>query len=170
MDLTFNQSISAEFIQREKDRKWIWVAKGYEYVLRYPENVDVFSFGLLGAKQDSIKVQISIGNVSETCESRFDDFLADYISHILWKNITFPSTVFNLSNGYICHSIIDDDYIRDYISDISAVKIGYNFLCYMENNKKRTSRKITHEWNSCFYSIICIFFLSFFHRNGVLHS
>ena len=136
MDLTFNQSISAEFIQREKDRKWIWVANGYEYVLRYPENVDVFSFGLLGAKQDSIKVQISIGNVSETCESRFDDFLADYISHILWKNVTFPSTVFNLSNGYICHSIIDDDYIRDYISDISAVKIGYNFMCYMENNKK----------------------------------
>nr|XP_022314458.1 uncharacterized protein LOC111118998 [Crassostrea virginica] len=136
MDLTFNPSISAEFIQREKDRKWVWVAKGYEYVFRYPENVDVFSFGLLGAKQDSIKVQISIGNVSETCESRFDDFLADYISHILWKNITFPSTVFNLSNGYICHSIIDDDYIRDYISDISAVKIGYNFMCYMENNKK----------------------------------
>ena len=136
MDLTFNQSISAEFIQREKDRKWIWVAKGYEYVLRYPENVDVFSFGLLGAKQDSIEVQISIGNSSETCKSNFDQFLADYISQILWKNITFPRAVYNSSKGYICHSIIDDNYIRDYISDISAVKIGYNFVCYMENNKK----------------------------------
>lgn len=133
MDLSFNSSISDELIQHEKDRKWVWVAKSYQYVFRYPENVDVFSFGLLKAKQDSFGVQISMGNVSKACISRFDIILADYISHVLLKNRTFQNKIFNLSTGYICHSNIADSDFRNFISNISAVKIGYSFVCYMEN-------------------------------------
>ena len=158
MDLSFNRSISDEFIQHEKDRKWVWVAKGYEYVFRYPENVDVFSFGLLRAKQDSFRVQISMGNVSKACISRFDIILADYISHVLWKNRTFQNKIFNLSTGYICHSNIADNAFRNFLSNISAVKIGYSFVCYMENKPVLLEKSYMNE----IVIFIILFVYSFF--------
>lgn len=65
MNLIFNESYADEFTENKKLERWVWVANDYQYVLSYPEDVDVFSFGLLKAKQDSLEVKINIGNLTE---------------------------------------------------------------------------------------------------------
>lgn len=68
MNLTFNGSYSDEFTVNKKLERWVWIANNYRYVLSYPEDVDVFSFGLLKSQQNSIEVVINIGNLTEACK------------------------------------------------------------------------------------------------------
>lgn len=72
MSLNFNHSYMNYFLQNKKFERWVWVANDYRYILSYPEDVDVFSFGLLKAKQDSIEIKITILNITEECERHFD--------------------------------------------------------------------------------------------------
>lgn len=132
MSLNFNQSYMNAFLQNKKLERWVWVANDYRYLLSYPEDVDVFSFGLLKAKQDSLEVKINILNITEECERHFNSYIAQYVSQIV-QNRTKPDFKIDTSKGYICHSKIVKDVVREYISNISAVKIGYPFLCYTDN-------------------------------------
>ncbi|XP_048754941.2 uncharacterized protein LOC125665950 isoform X2 [Ostrea edulis] len=138
MDLVFSEGANtdnAEFLERQTVQRWVWIGKKYQYVLGYPEDVDVYSFGLLKAKQESLSVNISIGNFSEVCKSQFDIYLSQYLLDIIDENTT---RTFEVPDGYLCHSNIKDDKIRDVVSDISGVQIGYNFMCIADDEDKFT--------------------------------
>lgn len=122
MNLTFNGSYSDEFTENKTLERWVWVANDYRYVLSCPEDVDVFSFGLLKSKQDTIEVVI--GNITEACKLHFNSYLAQHFSKVVQKNRSVTDNVMNTSEGYICHSKIEEDDLKKYISDISAVKLG----------------------------------------------
>lgn len=139
MNLIFNESYSDEFTENKKLERWVWVANNYQYVLSYHEDVDVFSFGLLKAKQDSLEVEINIGNLTEACKSHFISYLAQHISKVVQRNSSVTDNVINTSEGYICHSQLEKDEVKEYISDISAVKLGFPFLCYSDNNISTTT-------------------------------
>lgn len=85
IDLNFYLSDTDDFLEEKKLERWVWVANGSQYILSYPEDVNVFSFGLLKAKQDSINVEINIGNLTESCKRHFNSYLAQYISNIVQK-------------------------------------------------------------------------------------
>lgn len=143
MNLNFNQSYSDEFLEERKLERWVWVSNGSQYILSYPEDVNVFSFGLLKAKQDSINVEINIGNLTKSCKLQFNSYLAQYLSNIVKKNETTTDYRIDKSDGCICHSVIekDDLGVYMYISDISAVKFGFPFRCYIGNKKNNIIEK-----------------------------
>lgn len=138
INLIFNQSYTDEFVENRRLERWMWVANDYRYVLSYPEDVDVFSLGLLKAKHGSLEVKINIGNLSEICKRQFNFNLAQYLSKVVKNNATAMDYSFDTSAGYICHSKIGKDtfgenmYLK--LSDISAVKLGFPFWCYTDNN------------------------------------
>ncbi|XP_052716615.1 uncharacterized protein LOC128189161 [Crassostrea angulata] len=131
--LNFNQSYMNTFLQNKTLERWVWVANDYRYILSYPEDVDVFSFGLLKAKQDSLEVKMNILNITGECERHFYSYIAQYVSQIV-QNSTKSDFIIDASKGYICHSRIVKDVAKEYISNISAVNIGYPFLCYTNNS------------------------------------
>lgn len=131
--LNFNQSYMNTFLQNKTLERWVWVANDYRYILSYPEDVDVFSFGLLKAKQDSLEVKMNILNITGECERHFYSNIAQYVSQIV-QNSTESDFIIDASKGYICHSRIVKDVAKEYISNISAVNIGYPFLCYTNNS------------------------------------
>lgn len=145
MNLVFNQSNSGEFLENKKLERWVWVANDYRYILSYPEDVDVFSFGLLKAKQDSLEVEINMRNLTESCKRHFNSYLAQYLSKVVQKNATTTDFSIDNSMGYICHSKIGKDTQEEKIyltlSDISAVKLGFPFWCYENNNKATVIKK-----------------------------
>lgn len=138
MNLIFNQSYTDEFVENRRLERWIWVADDYRYVLSYPEDVDVFSFGLLEAKHGSLEVKINIGNLSEICKRQFNFNLAQYLSKVVKNNATATDYSIDTSAGYICHSKIGKDTLGENmylkLSDFSAVKLGFPFWCYTDNN------------------------------------
>lgn len=134
MNLNFNQSNFDAFVEERKLERWVWVANDYRYILSYPEDVDVFSFGLLKGKQDSVEVKINIGNLTEACKRHFNSYLAQHISKIVQRNSSITDNVFNTSEGYICHSKLEIGWLKRKVSDFSAVQLGYPFWCYTDNN------------------------------------
>ncbi|XP_056007165.1 uncharacterized protein LOC125665935 isoform X2 [Ostrea edulis] len=139
MDLVFSQGSNtdnAEFLERQTVQRWVWIEKKYQYVLGYPEDVDVYSFGLLKAKQESLSVKISIGSFSEVCKSKFDIYLSQYLLHMIGENTTHS---FKVSDGYICHSNVIADEIRYFVSDKSGVQIGYDFMCIADDEEEFTT-------------------------------
>ncbi|XP_048754952.2 uncharacterized protein LOC125665958 isoform X1 [Ostrea edulis] len=138
MDLMFSggtNTDNTEFFEQQTIQRWVWIGKKYQYVLGYPEDVDVYSFGLLKVKQESLSVNISIGNFSEVCKSNFDMYLSKYLLDLIDENTT---TIFEVPDGYLCHSNVIADEIRDFVSDISGVQIGYDFMC-IEDDKEEFS-------------------------------
>ncbi|XP_056006924.1 uncharacterized protein LOC130050711 [Ostrea edulis] len=136
MDLVFSEGANtdnAEFFERQTEQRWVWIGKKYQYVLGYPEDVDVYSFGLLKAKQESLSVNISIGSFSEVCKSKFDIYLSQYLLLMIDENTTHS---FKVPDGYICHSNVIADEIRDFVSDISGVQIGYDFICIADDKEE----------------------------------
>lgn len=81
--------------------------------MSYHEDVDVFSFGLLKAKQDSLEVEINIGNLTEACKSHFISYLAQHISKVVQRNSSVTDNVINTSEGYICHSQLEKDEVKE---------------------------------------------------------
>lgn len=71
--------------------------------------------------------------------SLFNSYLAQHFSKVVQKNRSVTDNIINTSEGYICHSNIEEDDLKKYISDISAVKVGYPFLCYSGNNINTTT-------------------------------
>lgn len=145
MNLVFNQSNSGEFLENKKLERWVWVANDYRYILSYPEDVDVFSFGQLKAEYDSLEVEINIGNLTDSCKHHFNSYLAQYLSKVVQKNATTTDISIDISKGYICHSKIGKDTRVEkmylYLSDISAVKLGFPFWCYENNNTATVIKK-----------------------------
>lgn len=159
MSLNFNHSYMNTFLQNKQFERWVWVANDYRYILSYPEDVDVFSFGLLKAKQDSIEIKITILNITEECERHFDSYIAQYISEIV-HNSTKPDFRIDASKGYICHSKFVKDVVGEYISNISAVNIGYPFLCYIDNSTSIVEKSYVNHivifivlFTYCFYPL-----------------
>lgn len=134
INLDFNQSSFDAFVEERKLERWVWVANDHRYILSYPEDVDVFSFGLLKANQDSLKVEINLGNLTEPCKRHFNSYLAQYISKVVQRNSSVTDNVLNTSEGHICHSKLEIDCWKQKVSDYSAVKLGYSFWCYTDNN------------------------------------
>lgn len=134
INLNFNHSNFDEFVEEKKLERWVWVANDYRYVLSYPEDVNVFSFGLLKAKQGSLEVDINIGNLTEACKSNFNSYLAQHISKVVHRNSSITINVLNTPEGYICHSKLEISWLKQKVSDFSAVKLGYPFWCYTDNN------------------------------------
>lgn len=58
---------------------------------------------------------------------------------VVQGNRLVSDNVIDTSEGYICHSKVEEDDLKKYISDISAVKLGYPFLCYSGNNINTTT-------------------------------
>lgn len=108
INLTFNGSYSDEFTENKTLERWVWVANDYRYVLSYPEDVDVFSFGLLKSKQDSIEVVINIGNLTEACKRHFNSYLTRPISKVVQRNRSVLDNVNDTSEEYICHSKVEE--------------------------------------------------------------
>lgn len=136
------------------DKKWIWIAHDYKYLLRYPRDVDVFSFGLLGANTAKLIVQITTGNISKACESDFDTFLVEYFSRII-ENGTSTYTV---KYGHICYAKIKTDKARDYLSNISGVKFGFLFWCYNESNTEEVEKSYIIYIAICFVLLVYSFY------------
>ncbi|XP_061162825.1 uncharacterized protein LOC133172038 [Saccostrea echinata] len=155
-DLAFYGIDNETFIEVEKRRRWVWIAKDQRYVLGYPEDVDVFSFGLLKAKQDFLKVNISIGNFSTDCRLHFDKYLSQYLMHIINENDTISSQ----DNRQICHSKIESyDKISEFIINLSGVKIGYHFWCLTKNNEFEVVEK---SYVNVIVIIIILFLYAFY--------
>lgn len=153
LDLIFNFSASEPYVLT--DKKWIWIADNYQYLLRYPRDVDVFSFGLLGANTAKLSIQITTGNTSKTCESDFDTFLVEYFSRIIEGNGTSPNIVKDAPKGHICNAKIKPDKARDYFSNISGVKIGFLFWCFNESNTEEVEKSYV------IYIVICFVLLAY---------
>lgn len=134
MNLVFNQSNSDKFVEERKLERWVWVAKDYRYILSYPEDVNVFSFDLLKAEQGTIEVEINMGNLTEACKHHFNSYLAQHILKVVQRNSSVTNNVLNTSKGYICHSKLGISWLKQKVSDFSAVKLGYPFWCYIDNN------------------------------------
>lgn len=158
INLIFNQSYPDEFVENRRLERWMWVANDYRYVLSYPEDVDVFSFGLLKAKHGSLEVKINIGNLSKICKRQFNFYLAQYLSKVVKSNATATDYSIDTSAGYICHSKIGKDTLGENmylkLSDISAVKLGFPFWCYEDNN----TATIVEKSNINYIVIFIIFF------------
>lgn len=134
ISLIFNQSNFDEFVEERKLERWVWVANDYRYILSYPEDVNVFSFGLLKAKQGSLEVKINNGNLTEACKHHFNSYLAQHISKVVQRNSSVTENAINTSEGYICHSKLEIDLFDKRVSEFSAVQLGYPFWCYTDNN------------------------------------
>ncbi|XP_062587164.1 uncharacterized protein LOC134248801 [Saccostrea cucullata] len=155
-DLAINGSDDETFVEAEKRRRWVWIAEDQQYVLGYPEDVDVFSFGLLKAKQDSFKVNISIGNFTTDCRFHFDKYLSQYLMHIIYEN----GTISNENNRHICHSKLESyDKVSKFMINLSGVKIGYRFWCLTENNEFKVVGK---SYVNVIVIIIILFLYAFY--------
>lgn len=121
-------------LQEMKSKKWIWLAQDFQYLLSLPQDVDVFSFGLLKVKRDALDIQITFQNLTEVCKLNFDIYLANYLSDIMQSNSNTMNTTLEASKGHTCFTKIETNYARDLISNISGVKIGFPFRCYLEKN------------------------------------
>lgn len=136
MNLIYNFTASDLPLDEMKSKKWLWIEQDFKYLLSLPQDVDVFSFGLLKARKDYLTVKIIIRNFTEAnCKLNVDTYLSHYLAHITENMNSTMNAIFEESKGHICFAKIETNNARDYISNISGVKIGFPFHCYIENNK-----------------------------------
>lgn len=137
INLIYNNSASDLLpLDEMKSKKWLWIEQDFQYLLSLPQDVDVFSFGLLKARKDYLTVQITFRNLTEAnCKLNVDTYLSHYLAHITESNNSTTNVILEESKGHICFAKIETNNARDYISNISGVKIGFPFNCYKEHNK-----------------------------------
>lgn len=82
-------------------KKWIWRALDFQYLLSLPQELSVFSFGLLKVKRDSLNIQLTFRNFTEACKFNLDTCLAYYLSDIIKSNSKTINTTLEAPNGHI---------------------------------------------------------------------
>lgn len=157
INLKFNNSQTDRFQQYDRSHRWLWVANDHHFLLSYPHDVDVYSFGLLRARKGSLDIQISTENLTSTCEIHFGTYLAKYIAEVVQGSNTSTGDILKGFPGQICYSKIEFDCLKDYISNISGVKIGLPFWCYLSN--ENTFQMV--EKSYVIYLVISIAFISY---------
>nr|XP_022287176.1 uncharacterized protein LOC111099942 [Crassostrea virginica] len=136
--------------------RWFWIANDTKFLLGYPRDADVYSFGFLNITKSFLDIQISVRNFTN-CEKNLDVYLAQYLTQFVKENSTISGDL----NGHLCYSKLERYIIRDYISDISGVKIGLPNFCYQE---EKNAIEIVEKSYTNYIIIATIFFVYAFYQ------
>ena len=157
--IIFNISSNTEsewYLQYQTSHRWFWIANDTKFLLGYPRDAGVYSFGFLNITQSFLDIQISIRNITN-CARNFDVYLAQYLTQFVKENSTISGDL----NGHFCYSKLERHSIRDYISDISGVKIGLPDFCYQE---EKNVIEIVEKSYTNYIIIAIIFFVYAFYQ------
>ena len=105
--------------------------------------------------KSSLNIQIWIRNVTNTCEENLTVNLAQYFTQFAHATGTVTANPLTIYSGHFCYSRYEPDIIREYIIQISGVKIGFPYFCYQKdkNNPELVERSYVN------YIIVSIIFL-----------
>jgi hypothetical protein len=102
---------------------WVWVTNEYKHFLSYPEDIHVFTMGLMKQNVSSLRINVGIENI-EHCTS-------DKLSRQVYK---YLFQIHNASDGYFCHRYFENQRLKEILFNISHVSIGYGFHCFQRND------------------------------------
>ncbi|XP_062610432.1 uncharacterized protein LOC134272200 [Saccostrea cucullata] len=140
-----NMSLSEKEWNRVVD--WIWVTNEYKHFLSYPIDIDIFTLGLMEDNDRSLKLNISIDDISNC------------INQTLWIQVfEYLFKTCNVSEGYFCHRYFENQDWKLTLFSLSHAAIGYRFHCYQNNN---TAVPIIVEKSAVIYITIAIILLLF---------
>ena len=160
--IIFNISSNTEwYLQYQTSHRWFWIANDTKFLLGYPRDAGIYSFGFLNITQSFLDIHISIRNITNSCERNFDVDFAQYLTQFVKENSTISGDLLTNSYGHLCFSKLERHIIRDYISDISGVKIGLPNFCYQE---EKNAIEIVEKSYTNYIIIATIFFLYAFYQ------
>ena len=116
-------------LERNMLLEWQWVKKSNFYIMSYPLDIDILTFGAMasdkGDRESVIKLKI-LGN-SEACTL---DNLTGTVQNLLWKDVFLNDT-----ESYLCNrKQLDNCSKKTFLFYIFMVWVGYDLYC--SYNKK----------------------------------
>ncbi|XP_062597504.1 uncharacterized protein LOC134258917 [Saccostrea cucullata] len=137
---------------RNRMAEWIWVTQDYKHLLRYPMDIDLYTFGLLRRGTDNFHLQVEIENVEECKKSSLTNFPYEYLTKI----------VNNQGKGMLCHRYFENQGFKLFLFNISHVSIGYDFECFSDNLNETKYEIVTKSPIIYITIAIVVIFISFY--------
>ncbi|XP_061190282.1 uncharacterized protein LOC133198160 [Saccostrea echinata] len=141
------KSISMEQTEWNRVYDWIWITENYRHYLSYPDDIDVYTFGVMRVGIHKLSLNISMNNIL-TCKKKN-----------LWKRVyNYLQRLQNgTGGGYFCHRNFENQDWKSFLYTMSSASIGYDFECY---NRDITDETLLIRTSIITYiTVVIIFFL-----------
>lgn len=99
------------------NRRWIWTSDMYRYMLSYPEDINVYTLGIMHRRAKNLELKIDNKSCSDIVDSNVFDFLSIYLKRYGHK-------------GKLCRNVHHIPFWRRIMGRAFSIAIDNSFECY----------------------------------------
>ncbi|XP_062619412.1 uncharacterized protein LOC134280980 [Saccostrea cucullata] len=142
---TSYNSMTMEQTEWNRVYDWTWITEDNKHYLSYPNDIDVYTFGLMRTGIHKLSLNILINNTSNCSKE------------ILWIRVhNYLQRLRNKSEGgYFCHRNFEHQDLKKFFHLFPIVSIGYDFDCF---NGNITTPSLLIKTSIITYAIVVIIF------------